>query len=289
MSQAKNSRLVSVQCVDSSLVKSLKAQLFDLIDPFYTNTIVAMRIDNNLTVQRMPTTHSSSEPFHTPIQQYYIIELIVCEPVVDASVNIDDHALLEMVKAAAVSQQNDNNLPSEINVVYPESLNKKGVLENLYKLSEVDNECFIKNFVGYPLHLNTKIVHTAKVKLRAYLTALSTNDPKATEYDYHNITMRDQFFQQLPPSARGQAFTDFMATIIEMHRSTLTWKIYTKIHGDWRDECSRIYNKWVESMNSPDGPQHKQPHLLLYGPANQGKTSFIMNELFGGLHKSVRI
>jgi hypothetical protein len=317
--QPKSARLLSVHGVDLSLAAQLKSDLFTMFNSIYTNTIVSMKIDNLTTVQRMTFSHSPAARLH----KYSIVQLVVYQCRV-ASDDISDKTIEQYAKSVIRGlrlplknnnnhedddnnnnnheEDDDNNnnninndgydkardaLIEKISVLDPQSLSTKQMHETIYMLTRYDKDSLIENCSDWVLHENTKIYHFAKVSLCDYLTALNAGSPQASDLDYYKIDTRNNFFQDFMISQRPRVYSEFLDEIKQLHRLRVSLSPYLTIHGGWPDECAQIFNMWEESMRSPRGPTHKQPHLLIYGPANMGKTRFVTEALFGGLHKTV--
>jgi hypothetical protein len=266
--------------IDEDKVDELKKNLFAFTRCHYRNTIVAQKLDGNVTDQ-VNMDPLATEPL-TELRLYFTIELIVCE-VQEADGDASDTFLLSEV----------NKLVCELGLtrafIAHLALDEHRELHsNILSLTKYDPAAFKQNFFGANLDVNCEIQQFATRALVQYQIAFAKDRVIGKKHDYMDINTNDPFFNVYEQAVRASKLEQFKQAVKKLHRSQMSLTpVIQDFNAEWQRQSVAIVNMWVESSLSLRGAAHKQKHLLIYGDSNKGKTTFFTETLFGYLHPTV--
>jgi hypothetical protein len=225
----------------------------------------------------------------------YTIEIIVTgyrgefEEDEPQGTEMDDNKLRELVDDLFGKHDPRKKNRPESHVRSVETLVGKDLHKRMKDMTEYDKYAHVQDFAGAKYHANLTVAQFAAIRVNAYkqLEAEGMEKKVLLQYEPSALKLSDTLFDGLKELTRPRAYQLYTDTWREKMQMNCPLQRVNESYGRWQDQFTEITNGWVDAENSPEGPEHKRKHPILWGKPGMGKTSFVRNVVFKGLHRSV--
>jgi hypothetical protein len=225
---------------------------------------------------------------------YHTIEILVTGYRGDVdeteSREMEDERLRDLVDDLFGKYEEGDTRRPESHVKSVVTLTGKRLDKQIVKMTKYDKYAYIKCFVGAEFHANKVIATYAAIKVDMYKSqkALGLAPKDLQKYEPGALKPTDQFYSLLDDCAKIKSpHKQYLESCREVMNTDCSMQYVHEKFGGWPDRVTKVTNGWVVAVNSPEGPEHKKKHVIIYGKAHLGKTSFVRNVIFKGMHRSV--